>query len=254
MASTSTLRYWWAQYRCDPNRLEPIELFGSNAGRVPPETMEAYQALEQVLTATGYEPSSVWTYNCRKIAGTNSWSLHSYGLAVDIDPASNPYSRGDQFVGKFKPEHILPIEAIRNTTGGQIWFWGGRWSRPDRMHFQINQHPNNCEVDWATVEGTETVETLKLGDSGWGVNRLQKALNGWAELQAPDLIPLEVDGEYGADTQARVALFQNGSKLPERFPRGIVGGITWGWLMEYVPDKIDKDCLPTAFDARIVPL
>src|SRR4051794_30004051 len=29
-------------------------------------------------------------YNCRKIAGSSSWSEHSYGRAIDINPVQNP--------------------------------------------------------------------------------------------------------------------------------------------------------------------
>ena len=31
------------------------------------------------------------TYNCRMIAGTQVYSLHSYGLALDLNPSKNPH-------------------------------------------------------------------------------------------------------------------------------------------------------------------
>jgi hypothetical protein len=36
-------------------------------------------------------------FNCRFVAGTNHWSMHAYGLAIDIDPVENPYVSGSYF-------------------------------------------------------------------------------------------------------------------------------------------------------------
>jgi poly-gamma-glutamate synthesis protein (capsule biosynthesis protein) len=33
-------------------------------------------------------------FNCRFVAGTSRWSMHAYGLAVDINPVENPYVSG----------------------------------------------------------------------------------------------------------------------------------------------------------------
>ena len=98
-ATTSQLRSWWSRYLCQPG--PPTQVFGKLIGGVPPETLDAYQALEQVLTRAGYVPDSAWSFNCRKIGGTNSWSLHAYGIAIDIDAPANPYTEGDPFSGKF---------------------------------------------------------------------------------------------------------------------------------------------------------
>ena len=35
-------------------------------------------------------------FNCRVISGTNRWSQHAYGGAIDINPLINPSVRGDQ--------------------------------------------------------------------------------------------------------------------------------------------------------------
>ena len=255
MATSTQVRAWWAEYRCNPDKMVPFRLFNRNVGRVPTLAIPAFQALERALLGTGYRPESAWVYNCRPIAGSTSWSLHSYGIAIDIDPALNPYTTGDPFAGGFKPNHIAAVEAIKTTTGEQVWTWGGRWTRPDRMHFQLNVKPDYRLPDPQPIEGDEDMETLIEGDTGWGVNRLQTALNGWIELHSGDKTPLEVDGEFGPATTERVTQFQNGSKLPARYPRGDVGGITWGWLMEYVADKVDTEnpYVLVPFTAQIVP-
>ena len=33
-------------------------------------------------------------YNGRRVAGTSAWSMHSYGLAIDLNPVENPYIHG----------------------------------------------------------------------------------------------------------------------------------------------------------------
>ena len=33
-------------------------------------------------------------FNCRYVAGTNRWSMHAYGLAIDLNPVENPYVSG----------------------------------------------------------------------------------------------------------------------------------------------------------------
>jgi hypothetical protein len=33
-------------------------------------------------------------FNCRFVAGTTRWSMHAYGLAIDLNPIENPYVSG----------------------------------------------------------------------------------------------------------------------------------------------------------------
>jgi D-alanyl-D-alanine carboxypeptidase len=33
-------------------------------------------------------------FNCRFVAGTHRWSMHAYGLAIDLNPVENPYVSG----------------------------------------------------------------------------------------------------------------------------------------------------------------
>ena len=33
-------------------------------------------------------------FNCRFVAGTQRWSMHAYGLAIDLNPVENPYVSG----------------------------------------------------------------------------------------------------------------------------------------------------------------
>jgi len=119
--------------------------------------------------------------------------------------------------------------------------------------------PGEHLYTWLQTIGDDDMETLRIGDTGWGVSRLQKALNGWIDIYSADKTPLVIDGEFGQATADRVTQFQDGSKLPARYQRGVVGGITWGWLMEFVADLVDEgygrvEWEPTEYNARIIPL
>ena len=94
-------------------------------------------------------------FNCREIVGGGLPSIHSYGLAIDINPIQNPYIvihninnkkqgllkilpvAGYHYLNrtKLKPgmtEHIINVFA---KNGFKIW--GGNWDNPiDWQHFQ----------------------------------------------------------------------------------------------------------------------
>ena len=85
-------------------------------------------------------------FNCRYVDGTERWSNHAFGLAIDINPLINPWAREGS---------VLPIEGTRyaenrdNPIPGMInegdrvvtifeqegWSWGGAWRSADYMHF-----------------------------------------------------------------------------------------------------------------------
>jgi len=85
-------------------------------------------------------------FNCRKVAGTNRWSEHAYGEAVDINPVQNPYVRGStvqpaagaRYLDRSnvrKGMVVRPGPVVRAFS--QVdWRWGGDWtSAKDYQHF-----------------------------------------------------------------------------------------------------------------------
>ncbi len=104
-------------------------------------------------------------FYARKVAGAKRWSNHSYGLAIDINPLFNPYTRGELIC---PPEGKAYLNTALRTklsdSGGLItkkskiykifkrygWEWGGECFSHccDRHHFQkvipgINQSMNS---------------------------------------------------------------------------------------------------------------
>jgi hypothetical protein len=69
-------------------------------------------------------------YNFRLMRGGSSLSMHSYGCAIDLDPARNAFH---DLSGHFHecPQVVAAFEA-------EGWTWGGRWAGRscDPMHFQ----------------------------------------------------------------------------------------------------------------------
>jgi len=65
-------------------------------------------------------------FNIRKKRGLTSMSLHSWGVAVDINASWN---------GLGKPSTMSPEFVKCWTDAG--FEWGGKWIRIDAMHFQL---------------------------------------------------------------------------------------------------------------------
>lgn len=67
-------------------------------------------------------------YNFRLMRGSNQLSMHSWGCAVDFDPARNG-------LGDSTP-NFANIPQVLKAFADEGWTWGGRWARPDGMHWQ----------------------------------------------------------------------------------------------------------------------
>lgn len=225
---TSSLRKLWSDWMCRKGGGDyaDVVFFGKKIGGVPEPAVDAFRALEAALSSTGYEPRSRWAYNCRKIAGTSSYSLHSAGIAVDIDPKENPYDHGDKYSGKLKSHHVAAVLAIKNRLGQPVWAWGGDWKKPDRMHFQLDQGPLRVDVDWSTVPnvssggGVREENVLGKGSSGKAVVEFQNRLLVWDADALPQWGP---DGDYGQETIVAVKRFQEEQGLN---PTGDIDGVT----------------------------
>ena len=87
---------------------------------------------------------------CRPTTGsTTTYSQHAYGLAIDLDPFQNPYSKGDLVLpelastyldrGEVRPGMITPDGVVVRAFESIGWTWGGGWSSlKDYQHFSQN--------------------------------------------------------------------------------------------------------------------
>lgn len=67
-------------------------------------------------------------FNIRKKRGLSSMSLHSWGIAIDL----NAFENGLGQHPKLSPEFVKCF-----TDNG--FDWGGTWTRKDGMHFQLSK-------------------------------------------------------------------------------------------------------------------
>jgi hypothetical protein len=89
-------------------------------------------------------------FNCRTVAGTDRWSEHAFGHAIDVNPIENPYVTSDGYVS---PPAGAPYRDRSQRAPGLIhrrgpvvaafaangWAWGGNWSWPkDYQHFSAD--------------------------------------------------------------------------------------------------------------------
>lgn len=85
------------------------------------------------LIATGYvKELKTWDgcFNIRKKRGLSSPSLHSWGVALDLNAAWNGFGS--------KPTLSTGFVKCFTDAG---FDWGGVWSKPDGMHFQLKTIP-----------------------------------------------------------------------------------------------------------------
>jgi hypothetical protein len=112
-------------------------------------TKPAWEAFNRELEAFDYPfvESAGGTYNCRFIGGTNTWSTHAYGLALDINPSKNKY--GGPTEDNYPDGFVESVESL-NIDNVPLFTWGGRWSNDDDMHWQINVPPS---ASWDNIKG-----------------------------------------------------------------------------------------------------
>lgn len=108
-------------------------------------TVDQYPGAEDELSMRDNNTSA---FNCRGIPGSQSWSYHAYGRAIDINPLINPYISRN---GMVEPANAGPYADRNRTEPGMLhagdpavlaftdrgWEWGGNWRTPkDYQHFE----------------------------------------------------------------------------------------------------------------------
>lgn len=94
------------------------------------------------------EDNNTSAFNCRRIPGTDEWSPHAYGRAIDLNPLVNPCLYAS---GYFEPRNAAAYLDRGRTDPGLLhvgdpavhaftdrgWRWGGEWTAPlDYQHFE----------------------------------------------------------------------------------------------------------------------
>ena len=118
--------------------------------RFPLEQMAIVTTADLTAPATG-DGNVTAGFVCRAVRGSTRWSSHARGLAIDVNPFQNPYSKGDRLLPELasayldrsdvRPGMIFPGDGVTRAFASVGWTWGGSWTSPvDRMHFSADGH------------------------------------------------------------------------------------------------------------------
>lgn len=131
------------------------------------------------------EDNNTSAFNCRTITGGSQLSVHTYGLAIDINPLQNPYIDNEYEVGKqnvkvlpsagmqyFNRTSLKPgmVENVFNSDQETVVdlfkkngfrIWGGSWESPvDYQHFQVEREYAKKMVSDTPEDAAQLFETL----------------------------------------------------------------------------------------------
>lgn len=108
-------------------------------------TVDHYPGADDELSMADNNTSA---FNCRGIPGSEHWSEHAYGRAIDLNPLVNPCVYAG---GAFVPKNAAAYVDRTRTDPGLLhggdpavrvftdrgWRWGGAWTTPlDYQHFE----------------------------------------------------------------------------------------------------------------------
>ncbi len=185
------LRKEWKDFQGNEKRMSSIR-FGKNRIVVATDTAEAWLAMYAVMRSYGYQIRSEDTeaYSDRPSKTSGQPSLHSFGIALDVNYLTNPIRNGSKtktvkFSDRDSQEDraqdvrngdagtdmssamIDDILAIKTKSGEAVLVWGGMKDPPfEPMHFNIGLDPVQLKsgIDWSTVRGP--IPVLDTDDDG----------------------------------------------------------------------------------------
>jgi hypothetical protein len=156
---TMRLRYWGFDGRSHEGSLVVNRRVTAELTRVFRRLYDARFPIRRMVPVSAYRGSddasmaadNTSAFNCRRAVGssTGSWSMHAFGLAVDVNPLENPYvlrgqampPAGARYVdrGLVRPGMAVAGGALVRAFAAEGWSWGGVWrGSPDYQHFSTN--------------------------------------------------------------------------------------------------------------------
>ena len=207
----------WGPPGCTASQLAVVAVPGIqlNVRRaVAPLFVELVDWLARERAADQVPPlNSSGGYIKRFIAGTTTWSNHSWGLAADFNAGTNPYgwdATTDMPDGTSQKANSLGMR------------WGGDFTgKKDGMHFEFMGTPADAariiadlrpeRIGWSPVSVRTQRAVHAPPDGVWGlltdasVNVVRNAINGGFPLgvrEAQRVVGAEMDGWWGAGSKA----------------------------------------------------
>jgi hypothetical protein len=145
------------------NPLTTIATSGGHAVTVSSADAARWKGFLETLEAGGAPITSLGGYNPRKIAGTNVWSEHAYGRAIDIDQSGR-----DKVTAEFREWVRRHSEMLRQAEQKYGIKSGADFrGRPDLGHFEI-QRDKGFHVTVRAPVGSDVNATVVQQGYGGG--------------------------------------------------------------------------------------
>jgi len=130
-----------------------LQLYADNSFAIAKmELIDAYGGDDDASMAA----NNTSGYNCRAAAGSARLSSHARGIAIDVNPRTNPFVRKgttsppagedldtpeEREAHASAPGLISATSAITKAFAAKDWTWGGTWkSSKDYQHFSADGH------------------------------------------------------------------------------------------------------------------
>ena len=147
----------WCEANYGPHckqKMVTITLFGHSIA-VNAQAVRAFRRLDHVFREhdpkfyAKVKAGQCGCYSCRPVAGTSTWSMHAWCLAVDDLWSEMPR-------GTDPRDSIIYREASDSLAVVQHegWRWGGWWPSPDPMHLELRLTPEQQKVRYH-LDGTK---------------------------------------------------------------------------------------------------
>lgn len=173
-------------------------------------TIAKWHVAEYQKRVEPINPTGCWGWNVRKIGDGPDWSNHAAACAWDLNAPDNPDGVPTKKV--MTARQIEECHKLEKESKG-VLRWGGDWSDPDAMHWEIVGTPAQVaafaktlkptvvrKLEWQKFEVTMPV--LKQGDDdndfpGFDrIKRIQKQIG------------VKADGAWGPQTSAALGYKQ----------------------------------------------
>jgi D-alanyl-D-alanine carboxypeptidase-like protein len=148
------LSYWGFDNRAHPGRLVVHRRVTADVVKIFRRLYAARFPIRRMVPVSRYRGSDEASmaadntsgFNCRYVSGTSRWSMHAYGLAIDVNPVENPYVSGSRIRppagrryvdrSRRRPGMAADGGVLVQAFSSVGWKWGGHWRGSlDYQHF-----------------------------------------------------------------------------------------------------------------------
>lgn len=114
-----------------------IKLPVNSVGGVDKKLYAIGQAIAELPKKDRIWAEGATTYAYRVIKDTDRLSMHSFGIAIDLAPATTQYWKDEapNETDKIGYKNTMPLSIVR-IFEKHGFIWGGRWYHYDTMHFE----------------------------------------------------------------------------------------------------------------------